>query len=104
MTTKRFENNRKSISKYTRYQQSGGQILRISDAFKVEVENLIMSWFGAKYLMEVKLLRKLSRGTDKFETVSHRHSGSSLMENEQKMDDNLDDDPIDFNLDISCFD
>merc|ERR1711933_255201 len=74
LTTKRFENNRKSLTKYTRFQQAGGQILRISNAFKLEVEQLIMSWFGAKYLREITLLRKLSSGMDAMDDGNQKHN------------------------------
>merc|ERR1711933_307534 len=68
------------------------------------MENLIMSWFGAaKNLSQITLLRKLSHDADTFQSNSHRHSGSSLADHDEKSAQKSDD-PIDFNVDISCFD
>merc|ERR1719150_640160 len=67
LSTSKFECHRQktgisAASKYMRFHQGAhGQILRISEEFKKEIEELMMSWFSkCESLTEMKMIRNLS--------------------------------------------
>lgn len=100
LSTARFESHRHgaATSKYMRYNQAHGQILRVSEGFTREVEQLIMSWFSkCETLTETKMVRRLST-MDTFDALNRTPYSTAMK------DTTADDREVDFDGDISVFD
>jgi len=104
LSTARFESHRhgaSSSSKFVRFNQAHGQILRISESFAREVEALIMSWFSkCDALRDATLTRRFST-MDSIDAAFNRTPYSTTAA--PRGDTTEDDRAVHFDRDISVF-
>merc|ERR550525_689699 len=108
LSTAKFESHRhgaSAASKYMRFHQGAhGQILRISDGFKKEMEQLMMSWFSkCESLIEMKMIRKLAAMEQEEEERDDAVMTTTMTPCSCSKSKGGGDRRIDFNRDISVF-